>query len=213
MKTMKLIYLLALLLLAQTLIAQSSFEGKVVFDLKEDGKQQTLNYFAKDKQFRMDMPEKGGSILFDSRKLKMYVLVDKQKMYMESDMMPMSTASGGGSISKTGESKTILGYECEKFVFTQMDLKGEAWMTKELGAFMFFMESQQEVPDWQSEILDAGYFPLQVTQHDQRRNVTSIYNVREVTPMDLSDELFKVPSNYHKLDLMNMGGLEDLIGK
>lgn len=213
MKAMKLIYLFALLLLTQTLIAQSSFEGKVVFDLKEDGQQQTLNYFAKDKRFRMDMPDKGGTILFDSRRFKMYVLVDEQKMYMESDMMPMSAASGGGSISKTGESKNILGYECEKFIFTQKDMKGEAWMTKELGAFMFFMESQQEVPDWQSEILDAGYFPLQVTQHDQRRDVTSVYNVKEVTPMELSDELFKVPSNYQKLDLMNMGGLEDLIGK
>ena len=213
MKATKLIYALSLLLLTGIAYSQSSFEGKVVFDLKEDGQQQTLNYFVKDKRFRMDMPEKGGSILFDSRAFKMYVIMDEQKMYMETSMMPMSTGTGGGSISKTGETKNILGYECEKFLFTQKDMKGEAWMTKELGAFMFFMESQKEMPSWQSEVLDAGYFPLHVTQHDTRRNVTSVYDVKEVTPMELSDDLFEVPSSYKKIDLLNLGGLKGLLGK
>ena len=213
MKATKLIYALSLLLLTGIAYSQSSFEGKVVFDLKEDGQQQNLNYFVKDKRFRMDMPEKGGSILFDSRAFKMYVIMDEQKMYMETSMMPMSTGTGGGSISKTGETKNILGYECEKFLFTQKDMKGEAWMTKELGAFMFFMESQKEMPSWQSEVLDAGYFPLHVTQHDTRRNVTSVYDVKEVTPMELSDDLFEVPSSYKKIDLLNLGGLKDLLGK
>ena len=213
MKATKLIYALSLLLLTGIAYSQSSFEGKVVFDLKEDGQQQTLNYFVKDKRFRMDMPEKGGSILFDSRAFKMYVIMDEQKMYMETSMMPMSTGTGGGSISKTGETKNILGYECEKFLFTQKDMKGEAWMTKELGAFMFFMESQKEMPSWQSEVLDAGYFPLHVTQHDARRNVTSVYDVKEVTPMELSDDLFEVPSSYKKIDLLNLGGLKGLLGK
>jgi hypothetical protein len=213
MKATKLIYALSLLLLTGIAYSQSSFEGKVVFDLKEDGQQQTLNYFVKDKRFRMEMPEKGGSILFDSRAFKMYVIMDEQKMYMETSMMPMSTGTGGGSISKTGETKNILGYECEKFLFTQKDMKGEAWMTKELGAFMFFMESQKEMPSWQSEVLDAGYFPLHVTQHDNRRNVTSVYDVKEVTPMELSDDLFEVPSSYKKIDLLNLGGLKDLLGK
>jgi hypothetical protein len=213
MKATKLICTLSLLLLTGIAFSQSSFEGKVVFDLKEDGQQQTLNYFVKDKRFRMEMPEKGGSILFDSRAFKMYVIMDEQKMYMETSMMPMSTGTGGGSISKTGETKNILGYECEKFLFTQKDMKGEAWMTKELGAFMFFMESQKEMPSWQSEVLDAGYFPLHVTQHDNRRNVTSVYDVKEVTPMELSDDLFEVPSSYKKIDLLNLGGLKDLLGK
>lgn len=213
MKVLKLTYFLILLLLIGKGIAQESFEGKVIFSVEEQGKKQTMNYYAKDKKFRMDVPDKGGTILFNSRAFKMYVIMDEQKMYMESDMMPMSTGSGGGSISKTGETKNILSYECEKFLFTQKDMKGEAWMTKELGAFMFFMDEQKEMPNWQSEVLDAGYFPLHVTQHDTRRNITSVYHVKEVTPMELSDDLFKVPASYKKLDLMNLGGLEKLIGK
>jgi len=213
MKKFNIVLALIIILLAGRSVAQDAFEGKVVFNVEEQGKNQVMDYYAKDKKFKMNMPEKGGSILFDSRAFKMYVIMDEQKMYMETDMMPMSTGAGGGSISKTGETKNILGYDCEKFLFTQEDMKGEAWMTKELGAFMFFMDEQKEMPDWQSEVLDAGYFPLHVTQHDTRRNVTSVYDVKEVTPMELSNDLFVVPSSYQKMDLMNLGGLENLFGK
>jgi hypothetical protein len=212
MKKLNIVLALIIFLLAGITFAQEAFEGKVIFEVQEEGNKQVMDYYAKDKKFRMDMPEKGGSVIFDSQKFKMYVIMDEQKMYMENSMMPTS-AGAGGSISKTGETKNILGYDCEKFLFTQKDMKGEAWMTKELGAFMFFMESQQDMPDWQSEVLDAGYFPLHVTQHDERRNVTSVYDVKEVTPMELSDDLFVVPSSYQKMDLMNLGGLENLFGK
>ena len=213
MKTLSTTIAILLFLLAGITSAQSSFEGRVIFEVKEDGESQVMDYYAKDKRFLMKMPDKGGSILFDSKKFKMYVIMDKEKMYMETMMMPMSTGSGGGSITKTGETKNILGYDCEKFLFTQKDMKGEAWMTKELGAFMFFMESQEEMPGWQTEVLDAGYFPLHVIQHDTRRNVTGVYEVKEVTPMKLSDDLFELPSSYKKFDLMNLGGFENLIGK
>ena len=212
MKSFNKIFILTLFLFAGITFSQDAFEGKVIFDVVADGEKQVMDYYAKDKKFRMDMPEKGGSILFDSQAFRMYVIMDEQKMYMETSMMPTSVGAGG-SISKTGETKTILGYDCEKFLFTQKDMKGEAWMTNELGAFMFFMESHQELPDWQAEVLDAGYFPLHVTQHDTRKNVTSVYTVIEVTPMELSSDLFVPPVNYQKLDLMNLGGFENLMGK
>jgi hypothetical protein len=212
MKIIKIAYTLILLLLAGISFAQSSFEGKVIFDVTEKGKQHVIDYYAKDKIFKMEIPGKGGSVIFDSQKFKMYVIMDEQKMYMENSMMPTTTAAGG-KVSKTGETKNILGYDCEKFLFEQKRMKGKAWMTKELGAFMFFMDSQQEMPDWQSKVLDAGHFPLQVTQYDKNGNVTSVFKVKEVTPMKLSSDLFVVPSSYKKMDLMNLGGLEKLFGQ
>jgi hypothetical protein len=212
MKTFKVVLSLLIFLFSGVLLAQENFEGKVKFDVEEDGKAQVMDYYAKDKKYRMEMPDKGGTILFDSNKLMMYVLMDKEKMYMESQMMPLSMG-GAGKVSKTGEIKTILGHECEKFIFEQEDLSGEAWMTKDLGAFMFFMESQQDMPSWQKEIVDAGYFPLQVTQYSKRENKKSVYNVTEVTPMELSDDLFVVPPSYEKFDMTGLGGLEKLIGK
>ena len=212
MKIKQAFFAFIIFLLSGTIFAQDAFEGKVVFDVQESGKVQVMDYYAKDKKYRMEMPDKGGTILFDSNKLMMYVLMDKEKMYIESQMMPLSMG-GAGKVTKTGETKIILGHECEKFVFEQEDLTGEAWMTKDLGAFMFFMESQQDMPSWQSEIIDAGYFPLQVTQHSKRENKTSVYTVVEVTPMELSDDMFVVPPTYEKIDLTGLGGLEKLIGK
>lgn len=212
MKTFKIFLSLLIFLVPGVTFAQESFEGNVKFDVEEGGKKQVMDYYAKNKKFRMEIPDKGGTILFDSQALKMYVIMDEQKMYMETQMMPLSMG-GAGSVSKTGEIKNILGYECEKFIFDQENLTGEAWMTKELGAFMFFMESQQDMPAWQSEVLDAGYFPLQVTQHNKREDKTSVYNVIEVTPMELADDLFVPPPTYQKLDMMNLGGFDKLIGK
>jgi hypothetical protein len=190
----------------------SSFEGKVIFDLEENGNEQVIAYYSKDKKYLMEMPEKGGAILFNANLLKMYVLMHKEKKYMETAMMPMS-ASGAGSLSKTSETKSILGYHCEKFLFEQKDQKGEAWMTSELGAFMFFMESQNQVTGWQKEVLDAGYFPLHVTEYNLDGEVKSVFSVKEVTPMKLNADLFTIPSSYEKIDLTNMGGLENLIGQ
>jgi hypothetical protein len=212
MKTLTAALSILIFLFTNAAFSQDAFEGKVKFDVEENGQKQVMDYYAKDKKFRMEMPDKGGAILFHSDEFKMYVLMEKEKMYMETPMMPMSMSSAG-SVSKTGETKNILGYHCEKFVFEQEDLTGEAWMTDELGAFMFFMESQQEMPQWQSEILDAGYFPLQVTQYSKRENKRSVYNVIEVTPMPLSEDLFVIPPSYEKLDLTGFGGLEKLIGK
>jgi outer membrane lipoprotein-sorting protein len=212
MKIQKIILPIILFFFAGILSAQDAFEGKVIFEVQDGSEMQVMDYYAKDKKYRMEMPDKGGTIIFDNNKLMMYVLMDSEKMYIESQMMPLSM-SGAGKVSKTGETKTILGHECEKFVFEQKDLSGEAWMTKDLGAFMFFMESQQDMPSWQQEIVDAGYFPLQVTQHSKRDNKTSVYNVIEVTPMDLSDDMFVVPPSYEKLDMTGLGGLEKLIGK
>jgi len=212
MKIKQVFFAIIIFLFTGSLIAQDTFEGKVVFEVQDVSEQQVMDYYAKDKKYRMEMPDKGGTILFDSNKLMMYVLMDKEKMYLESQMMSLSMG-GAGSVSKTGETKTILGHVCEKFVFEQEDLSGEAWMTKDLGAFMFFMESQQDMPSWQNEIIDAGYFPLQVTQYSKREDKKSVYNVIEVTPMELSDDLFVVPPSYEKLDLTGLGGLEKLIGK
>jgi len=212
MKIKQVFIVIIFILVAGSLFAQDTFEGKVIFEVQDGSEMQVMDYYAKDKKYRMEMPDEGGTILFDNNKLMMYVLMDEEKMYMESQMMSLSMGSAG-SVSKTGETKTILGHECEKFVFEQEDLSGEAWMTKDLGAFMFFMESQQDMPSWQQEIVDAGYFPLEVTQYSKRDDKKSVYKVIEVTPMDLSDDLFVVPPSYEKLDLTGLGGLEKLIGK
>jgi hypothetical protein len=211
MKTVYTILLLIAFLLAGNTFAQKAFEGKVVFNVEADGQNQVMDYYAKDKMFRMEVPDQGGYILFDSKVSKMYIVMEEQKMYMETAIDASNSNAGAGSITKTGETKKILGYDCEKFLFEQDGSKGESWMTKELGAFMFFTESQQGMADWQKEILNEGYFPLLVTEYDKSGNAVSTYNVTEVTPKELSSDMFVVPASYQKLDMGNMGNIKDMM--
>ena len=201
-----------LFLFAGNIFAQKAFEGKVVFNVQTDGQKQVMDYYAKDNKFRMEVPDQGGYIIFDSKASKMFIVMDEQKMYMETAIDASTSDKNEGSITKTGETKKILGYDCEKFLFEQDGSKGESWMTKELGAFMFFSESQQEMADWQKEILSEGYFPLEVTEYSNGK-VESSYNVTEVTPKELSSDMFAVPSSYQKLDMSNMGNMKNLMGK
>jgi hypothetical protein len=76
---------------------------------------------------------------------------------------------------------------------------------------MFFTESQQGMADWQKEILNEGYFPLLVTEYDKSGNAVSTYNVTEVTPKELSSDMFVVPASYQKLDMGNMGNIKDMM--
>jgi hypothetical protein len=201
-----------LFLLAGNIFSQKAFEGKVVFSVQTDGQKQVMDYFAKDNKFRMEVPEQGGYIIFDSKASKMSIVMEEQKMYMETVMDASNLDKSAGSITKTGETKKILGYDCEKFLFDQDGSKGESWMTKDLGAFMFFTDTQQGMADWQKEILKEGYFPLQVTEYSNGK-VESSYNVTEVTPKTLSPEMFVIPSSYQKLDMPNMGDIKNMIEK
>lgn len=210
MKLQYLFLLLILILSAGNISSQTAFQGKVVFNLETDGDNQVMDYYAKDKKFRMEVPDQGGYILFDSQTMNMYIVMDEQKMYMESSLNS-SSAGSAGSITKTGETKIILGYDCEKFLFVQDGSKGESWMTKELGSFMFFNQAQQGIADWQNEVLNEGYFPLQVTEYDEDGEIESSYTVVEVAPKELSSDMFVVPATYQKLDMGNMGNIKDMM--
>ena len=212
MKVALTILSLILIFSAGNSFSQKAFQGKVVFSVEMDGEDQVMEYYAKDKKFRMEVPDEGGYIIFDSKTSKMYIVMDEQQMYMETDLQGSGNGneSSSGSFTKTGETKNILGHDCEKFLFVDEDSKGESWMTKELGSFMFFSQNQQGVADWQNEVLKEGYFPLQVTEYDADGEVESNYKVVEVTPKELSSDMFTIPSSYQKLD---MGNLKNMMGK
>ena len=202
-----------LIFMITNVFSQSAFQGKVVFSVETDGEEQVMNYLAKDNKLRMEVPDEGGYILFDTKNSKMYIIMDEQEMYMETDLQGMGENSNSStrSITKTGQTKKILGHDCEKFTFVDEDSKGEAWMTKELGSFMFFTQNQQDVAGWQNEVLKEGYFPLQVTEYDEDGAVESNYTVVEVTPKELSADMFTLPPSYQKLDIGNMGNIKDMM--
>ncbi|NNJ52926.1 MAG: hypothetical protein HKP17_07120, partial [Ignavibacteriaceae bacterium] len=49
MKTLTKTFILIVFLFAEITLAQNAFEGKVVFEVQEDGNENVMNYYAKDK--------------------------------------------------------------------------------------------------------------------------------------------------------------------
>lgn len=181
-------------------LAQKIFEGKVLIDVEYDGEKQNIIYQVKDLRFRMETEEAEGAMVFDSRANKMYIIMDEQKAYIEHFMMPINDDTKG-SYTNTGETKNILGYTCEKFLFQQDNTKGEAWMTKDLGGFILFGNRGSGVSDWKRNVLDAGYFPLHVTELDESGNVKAVFKVTQINPGKLDNDLFLPPSSYQKFDM------------
>ena len=194
-------------------LSQNKFEGKVNFQVTDEGGKSTmLNYFVKDKKFRMEGPENQGAFIFDATSNKMMILMDAQKMYMEipfdlKEEMSKSKEETKGDFKATGETKDILGYKCEKFIYNDDDTKNEMWLTKELGGFMFFNDPKQmegSGNDWQTKLLTEGYFPMVVMELSSGGAVKSKFEVKSLEPKKLDNSMFSVPSGYQKFSMPNM---------
>ena len=59
--------------------AQGKFEGKVVFQVTDDGEKQKIEYLVKDKKFKIKPPGGqgmgDGSMIYDAEKKAMYIII------------------------------------------------------------------------------------------------------------------------------------------
>ncbi len=202
--------------------AQSTFEGKVVIETTNDGETNTLNYYSKGNMARFDVNSARGeaNVIFDKKNKKMLMVMPAMKMYME---FPMDMKFGGDykakgndnssvkkmnmDFVKTGEMKNVNGYNCVKWIIKEDDGTSEAWMTKDLGSFIFFQSPMggKEKTKWQEDIEASGYFPMLVIQKDSDGNETGKFEVKSVEKKSLDDSFFSVPAGYNKMK-MPMGG-------
>ena len=202
--------------------AQDMFEGKVTFKADNDGEEQLMTYLVKGTKFRIE-PDNGdgesqGAMIYDSETQMMILLMNEQKMYMEMPMNESQNFSTSNSdepeyFEKTGESMDILGYSCDNFNFKDKDKQGVAWMTKNLGPFLFMnnpndMESANA--PWEQEIMDAGYFPLLVKEEDSSGELTTVFEVTELQAMDLDDKEFVPPPDFTKFTMPNMQNIPNM---
>ncbi len=208
-------------LVSVKILAQSQFEGKVVMNVKSGDKDTDINMFVKGNKTLIQVSnEQKANVIMDSKAKTMTILMPEQKMYMEMDMNMMKgmtekmkkndeaedNGKMNGKFDKTGETKDINGYECEKWVYTDDDgNKTEAWMTKELGNFMGFSNpmANDESSSWQKEIEGKGYFPM-LAVHYVDGEVESSMEVKSVDKKSLDESMFEVPAGFSKLNMPMM---------
>ena len=211
--------LLVLLFAASNfMVAQNQFEGKVQFKVYDEGNSQSMSYFVKGDKFKINTPEGGmgiGFMIYDASTKIMTLVMVEQNMYME---MPINAAgdmmnqdSENVYFNNTGETQEINDYICEKFEFTDEEGSGIAWMTKELGNFFFLgdMEgTENPQSNWQQEIMAEGYFPMLVKKENSAGELIPVFEIEEILPMPLDDNVFSVPAGFQKFDMPNMGDFE-----
>lgn len=199
-------------------IAQDKFQGKVTFEVSDEGQNQKISYFVKGNKFLIQ-PAEGegagqGSMIYDGDKKAMIILMNEQKMYMEMPIDPMNEISKNESTGeeyfvKTGKSQEILGYSCDEFEFKDQNNKGFALMTKELGSFMFMDDPESGgSTEWQKEIMNEGYFPMLVKEQNSSGELKTVFKVVDLKQMILDDDMFSAPAGYSKFDMPNMQNMK-----
>ncbi len=199
---------------------QKGFEGKLTMNIEAAGQKTEMNYLMKGDKIRIEVEDgEAAAMIMDSKTKTMLVVIPSQKMYMEFDYGKMIDGMSGNNkndeetgaqIKKTGETKKINGYNCEKWIIKDENSNIEAWVTTELGNFVFAQNPMggNDGPAWQKEFEGKGFFPMQVLEKDEKGNVNSKMDVTRIEKTSLNGDLFSVPAGYHKMEIPGMDNLK-----
>ena len=209
---MKLIKLIIPVFLFIVTVAAQNFEGYVKYKLESEGQVSYVKYFKKGELVRMEpemteMPMSGAIIFKDG---KTYMVMPSQKMYMEfgDELYGAGQKETESDVDEskpvqTGETKDILGYSCEKWIFNDREYNTEVWAAKGLGEFVFLSlpMGQESMPDWYEDMSNGGFFPMLVEAKDDEGKLEGKMEVVEIKEESLSNDLFDIPSDFTQLKM------------
>ncbi|MBZ0200029.1 MAG: DUF4412 domain-containing protein [Ignavibacteriaceae bacterium] len=220
MVTKKLLTVLILFSATLFVFPQKGFEGKLAMTIEAAGQKTSMDYLMKGDKIRIEVKDgEASAVIMDNKAKKMIVVIPSQKMYMELDNgkkgknkseSNLKKKQSMDEMKKTGETKKINGYTCEKWVMNDNNRNIEAWVTEELGNFFFAQNPMggNDGPAWQKEFEGKSFFPMQVVEKDAKGNVESKMEVTKVEKTSLSSDLFKAPAGYHKMEIPGMGSMK-----
>jgi hypothetical protein len=218
------VFLVLSIVFTINIIAQDVFEGVVKYKMVNDGQEMFMNYYTNGVDIKVDiMGEEEASMIMKGD--KMIMLMPNQNMYMEfpasmldmaQQMSPDSEADESGFDPKefekyrTGETKKIHGFNCEKWFFDSEEGTSEIWMTDEIGNFNFLQNPLQGGNYLFNQFSGLSYFPIMMIVKDKESNEVTSFEATEIKEMSLNDSEFNVPSGYQKMD---MGGMMKMFQK
>ncbi|MDP4174315.1 MAG: DUF4412 domain-containing protein [Bacteroidota bacterium] len=211
-------YLILFSLLSfNALIAQKNFEGVVDLKLTGEKGDNSVRYYTKGNMVKIEMGEnarsddkfkKVGTIIVKNKTL--FMLMPVEKTYFERPLNLNEQVKKiekrndiNKKLTKTGQTKDILGYKAEQW--TLKDKKGELelWSTNQLGNFVSPKDlgdlNSNNIPEWLKEPLSNGFFPLLIIQHSLDGKEINKIEVTNIDPKSLNSDLFDIPSDYKEL--------------
>lgn len=214
--------LISIIFLAFSIVSlaqNSTFEGQVKINGEQEGTEYEIEYFLKGEKMRMEV-QRPQKIVLISDEEDMTMLMPENKQYItfpKDQVERMQRMMGSGQTSgtkelidkdmdlqNTGETKEILGRECERWVYEDEDKKVETWVTSGFRNFMGFTSPLEggNSDAWKGLFGNPDLFPMEMTQWDKDGNETSKFKITQMEEKSLSNDLFTPPSDYEKMNMM-----------
>ena len=189
------------------------FEGAITMRLTAGGRSgaapQDVEYLSRGGNVRVNVMSPAGpmAMLGLAAEAKTYLVIESQKAYMEVPISDaagsMAASAGPTNVSKSGRKEIIAGYECEHIIVETHGESGnkktDMCLTSALGPYVNPMASLAGVglAPWQQQLARSGGFPLKVTLPDG----TVALEVTKIEKRRVSDALFRIPSDFSKMDM------------
>ncbi len=178
------------------------------------GSSVTVTWYVSQNQCKMKMEYKDDKLnsatwflpQMASGKLQMYAEGDVppgvQKAYYEVPVQDVKPASASNvarvSVQKTGETKTMAGFNCEKMIVRTNKGSTEMWVTTDFKPDYFkfypFFQNSGALLGLNEESIQG--FPVEYISKDNLGNVVSSNTFVSGSNSNLSDADFKVPAEY-----------------
>jgi hypothetical protein len=199
--------------LAAHVQATARFEGKLIFTKTGAGDEGTYDYFMKGDRVRVETG--GATMIGDTAKEKMLLLMPDQKIYMEMKLDPKQIVKEQvGEIADemvaTGVKDTIQGYPCEEWAVKNPNGQTEICLVDGFGPYLKTPSDPAHAAataSWEDKIMKNGGFPFRIREKDAGGKLKSEIVVTTVEKKKLSETLFTVPGGYRKFAMPDFSDL------
>jgi len=203
------------LLFCSNINAQTIYSGKVSYNITINDVANDVEVFTNGSEILLHMKLGNGKevdIKSDRYGKKQVMIMHTQKAFMNLTVSSVEKLTGlmkkvGKVVEapiisetrKTGESKKINGYICEKFI--QEDGSGiiEIWATNTLGSLAFSGVPFIPLPTLMNSDA-AAYFPLEIMAKNTDGSEVFIMKTNDIKPGAIDESVFAIPAGYESSD-------------
>jgi hypothetical protein len=196
-----LVFVLFLLKCTTLLLAQST-EGKVIYDvsypentfdsISSKNLPHDCTYYFNDRMMRIDIGSEADMtrVLLDNEKEVLHVLTDangnKMDLYFTRKEIEKAGLGANGSMTLTGDSRVIAGYDCKKAVITRAGNKLiTVWFTDKI---------KPKNAYWNMVFRDIEGLLMEFTT--EIKGITTYMTAREVILGNPGNDIFLIPAGY-----------------
>lgn len=145
---------------------------------------------------------------------------DKTEQLGNSKANKSKTNDPQSNVNKTGKSTTLHGYKCQEYVYSNEESVSTAWICENFSDFWKIFSEITALFDninmtdsegsssksWFVNAMETNGFPFKITEKTTGGELISEWEVINVNKSKPVSNLFEIPKDYKKVDIMEMFG-------